>query len=674
MSTQQKWIVCLLLLCLSISGIAHGNGSKMTEVELLFGEIPVVFAAGKVEQRVEDAPAAIKIITANEIKRSGYRTLADALRGITGFYVTYDRNYEYLGVRGYNIPSSYSCRTLILVNGLTLNDNMYGTGPVGRESRIDIDSIDRIEIIKGPGSALYGSYALFAVINIITKDAKTSEGIKASVQSGSHQSKEGDITYGKKFNNGLELFLSGSKLDTEGQNLYFHEFDAPKTNNGVAEKCERENVDNLFTKISYGDFSLQSGLSSRDKINPLGFYETVFNDDRNKRTERGHFLELKFTPELNETKTLMGRIYYQHYGYDGDFICYGTGTEPYKKNNAYRIKNDWFGAESQINWQMSEKNQLILGAEYQNNFKMSQRVYDEGLSGEQYYKEYLNDNNHKWDIWTIYLQNTYKMRQNLSSVLGGRLDYYSNFGKTINPRIGIIYNPFEKSAVKLLYGSAFRAPLATELYFYDKVTVMEPSPNIKPEKLKTYEAVFEQGISENIKGILSLYQTKLSDMIMWIESSEFGPDFYECVNKGKVKTQGIELSLKGKWDGIEGKFGYNHQKAKDEETGQQLVNSHGNSGNLGLSIPFEKFYLTGEMEYIGKTLTGREDEKWLNPYLLTNLILFTDNLIPQTEITFKINNLFNESYAHPIDQSQAKTLIKIQQDKRNFLLKVGYKF
>jgi iron complex outermembrane receptor protein len=139
------------------------------EEAMLFQEIPSVYGASKYEQKVTEAPSSVSIITSSEIKKYGYRTLADILRSVRSFYITYDRNYSYVGVRGFGRPGDYNSRILLLIDGHRTNDNIYNQAFVGAEAIIDVDLIERVEVIRGPGSSLYGSNAFFAVINVITR-------------------------------------------------------------------------------------------------------------------------------------------------------------------------------------------------------------------------------------------------------------------------------------------------------------------------------------------------------------------------------------------------------------------------------------------------------------------------------------------------------------------------
>ena len=150
-------------------------------------------------------------------------------RASNGFFVTYDRNYQYLGVRGFNRPGDYDTRILLLVDGHRLNDNVYESAAIGTESPIDVDLIDRVEIIRGPSSSLYGTNAFFGVINVITKRGRDLKGLEFSTEIGGYDSYKGRISYGNKFHNGVEMLFSGSFYDSAGRGrLFYKEFDRPR--------------------------------------------------------------------------------------------------------------------------------------------------------------------------------------------------------------------------------------------------------------------------------------------------------------------------------------------------------------------------------------------------------------------------------------------------------------
>jgi outer membrane receptor for ferrienterochelin and colicins len=146
----------------------------------------------------------------------GYRTLADILRNVRGFYVGYDRNYSYLGVRGFGRPGDYNSRIALLVDGPRLNDNIYDEALLGTEFPIDIDLIDRVEVIRGPNSSLYVASAFLGVINIVTKRGRDSKNVSFSGELAGYGTYEGRISYGNKFANGWEANLSSSFYNSQG--------------------------------------------------------------------------------------------------------------------------------------------------------------------------------------------------------------------------------------------------------------------------------------------------------------------------------------------------------------------------------------------------------------------------------------------------------------------------
>ena len=156
--------------------------------ELMAIEVASVVGAIKHEQRVTEAPSSVTVVTAADIRIFGWRTLGDVLRSVRGFYTTYDRNYTYLGVRGFGRPTDYNNRVLVMLDGHRLNDNIYNAAPIGTEGIVDLDLVERIEIIRGPGSALYGTSAFFAVVNVITRRGGAIGGVEVGGEAGLSQS------------------------------------------------------------------------------------------------------------------------------------------------------------------------------------------------------------------------------------------------------------------------------------------------------------------------------------------------------------------------------------------------------------------------------------------------------------------------------------------------------
>src|ERR1044071_8838784 len=206
------------------------KNSDLTEVPLetlMQMEVPTVYSASKFEQKTTEAPSSISVVKADEIKLYGYRTLADVLRSLQGFYVSYDRNYAFLGTRGINL-GDFNSRTLVLVDGHRINNNLTDGAYIDTAFILDVDLIDRVEVIRGPGSVLYGNNAFFGVINVVTRKGKQLDGVEASAEYGGFDTWKGRVTLGKAFTNGIEVLLSGSFYDSEGEDkLFYKEFNTP---------------------------------------------------------------------------------------------------------------------------------------------------------------------------------------------------------------------------------------------------------------------------------------------------------------------------------------------------------------------------------------------------------------------------------------------------------------
>jgi outer membrane receptor protein involved in Fe transport len=173
-------------------------------------------------QTLQDAPASVSIITSEDIRKYGYRTLGEALASVRGVYLSNNRTYTTVGVRGFNLPGDYASRFLVMVNGHNMADNVLNFELFfGRDFPIDMNLIQRVEIIRGPSSALYGSNGIFATVNIITKSPKEAGPPSFRSDIGSVGEKEGQAMAAGSIGKDAKALFSGSVFNSGGESPLF---------------------------------------------------------------------------------------------------------------------------------------------------------------------------------------------------------------------------------------------------------------------------------------------------------------------------------------------------------------------------------------------------------------------------------------------------------------------
>ncbi len=528
----------LLGVLLALAGSVHAEAPAATAPELLLFEEPVVSAAAKHPQRAREAPSSVTVLTRDDIRRFGWRTLAEALRSVRGFYGSYDRNYSYVGVRGFLRPGDYNDRILLLVNGHTYNDDIYQTALLGPEFGIDLEAVERIEVVRGPGSALYGGNALFAVINVVTSTAAQQPGIRPLVETGSYGRKRGQLSVGHVFENGLEVFTSGSVLDVDGHDdLFYRAYARPKTNFGFADDADGERALNYFLSARDGPFSFQGGINRRDKQIPTAAFASTFDDPGTKTTDGRQFAELTYAAPVAPNVDVTARTFYDGVWYHGTYI---SGAGPTRLKNEDFAPSNWFGSELRARWAATADHSLTAGGEFtyhpdavQRNFNLPTRVY------------FLNDHR-SYDTWGLYAEDEWTVLPTVTIVGGLRFDSWYDRLQEVSPRLAGIWTPTPDTDVKLLIGRAFRPPNLAEQFYATYTGVRNlANPGLDSERILTYEADVEQRLWWGTTGTVALYRYDIDGLIDLVRVSAPGvrPETLQYQNLNTVTANGAEFEL-----------------------------------------------------------------------------------------------------------------------------------
>jgi iron complex outermembrane receptor protein len=652
------WFLVLFLVLPVYGQKSPTDLSQYTIEDLMRTEVATVYSASKFQQKVTDAPASVTIVTADEIRKYGYRTLAEVLRSVPGLFVDYDRNYSYVGLRGFSRPGDYSSGMLLLIDGHRTNDNIYDSPNFGTEFMLDVDLIKRVEVIRGAASVLYGSNAFFGVINVITKRGRDVRGAEISLDSGSLGTYRARASYGLDALEGPEVLLSGTIYDSHGnQKLFFPEFDSPATHRGIAVDADRDKFYNFFGSLEFRAFSLRAASDWREKGIPTASFDSVFNDSRSQTTDWSSYVDLKYQRTLGSGWQVSGHLAYDRAGYDGIYVKDYTeaGTLPFTLNIDH-TRGNWWTVGLDASRQFRKKHRISLGTETRINVRQNQNNNDLFPSA-----SYFNLRQSS-TVPAIYAQDEYSITRNLILSGGVRYDHYALFGGSTNPRFAVIYNPSKNTSIKIIYGQAFRAPSPYELF-------LAANANLKPETLKAPELDLNHSFSQHVSLCAAAFYNRIDSLIIQHLDADGNSSF---TNQGSVRTAGIGVTLAGRWpSGWEGRLAYTIQDSRNANPSDPVNNypKHLPKFNLIAPVYRKKLFLALEARYLSdrQTVLGGR----VGGYFVSNATVSAANLARGLIVSLSAYNLFNRFYQDPGSAGLIEN--GITQDGRTLRLKITYR-
>jgi iron complex outermembrane receptor protein len=615
-----------------------------------------VFTASRHLENTREAPSSVSIITSEDIARYGWRTLGDILGSLRGFYTSYDRDYTYLGVRGIQRPGDYNSRILLMINGHRLNDNVYDSAPIGSEFPLDLDLIDHIEIVRGPSSSLFGTNAVFGIINVITRRPKGGTAIEVSGDEGSFLSRSGRLT-GSYQKGLLSALLSGSMYRSAGvSDLFYPEF--VETNSGIAENIDGEHYEYAFADVQYGELRVQGQFGTRTKIIPTAPYGTIFNDPETRGTDTGGYVDVSDHRRLSSATDLDLRAQYDEYSYAGTGGFLQGGDVDRLLTTA---RADSIGFEANLEQRIGRQ-RITVGADYEYSLRVNQKNIMLGQPPS------FNDTRTPWFVAT-YGEAELNFIPKLTFRLGGRLDWFDSFGTALSPRAAVIYQPNSRTSLKYIFARAFRAPNAYEDYYTDGVSVVAPTKPLEPEHIGSHEVVFERSLKSWLGITADGFYNNLSNLIDEVPDPVSGLNHF--VNIGHDEGRGVEFELEAKREsGLSARASYTFSAAQDKTQHVSLGNSPTNTVKLHSTIPashrafagLELLYTSPQTSYQGTQIPS---------WFLTNVTFSTKPLWGGWEFAASCYNTFNQSWYAPAGPGLEQAAI--QQDGRTYRFKISYR-
>lgn len=674
------------------------------------GQVEISIATGN-STPLDKAPATASVIYAAEIEAMGARTLNDVLETVPGLHVSLSnlsRLDSVYSIRG--IHTGFNPQVLLMMNGIPVQSSLQG----GRPSlfRLPVASIARVEIIRGPGSAIYGADAYAGVINVITKDAAAIDGIEVGARHGSFNSSDvwlQSATSGNKW--GLAFNMAYQESDGDKDRRIHSDLQSNLdasfgTNASLAPGHLSTRYQLLDTHLSVSSENLQLNLwswISRDAGIGAGAAQALdyegkddselwmadltyrLNDDSDSWD---HTLRLSYSYyDLQARFNLMPKNSTLPIGSDGNL----NFTDPVGMvyfpdgllgNPGQRSEDTQLDLISIYNGWDTHRLRLAAGVRRQTLESRESKNYGPGIiDGTSAVVDgtltdvsntpfvFLPDSARTVHYFSV--QDEWQLIPDLTLTAGLRYDNYSDFGGTTNPRIALVWAASELLTTKLMYGSAFRAPSFSEQR-YKNNPVSLGNQDLDPEKIDTVELSFNYRLHANIQTTLTLFTYQAKDMI------EFMPDSNATTrtaqNARDQDGEGLEWEVS--WQptpSLRLHGNYSWQDAEDKHSGYAVPEAPGQQFKLGAYWEFSpRWSLNSQVYWVGDRQRAEDDHRAaIDDYTLVNFTLRRRSLLPNLDLSLALRNLLNEDAREPSNGTIAEDY---PLESRNIRLELKYLF
>ena len=627
-----------------------------------------VTSAALHEQLIKRAPADITVVTADEIQRYGWRTLGEIINHVRGFYVTYDHTYQEAGTAGYSIPGDWSTRILVLVDGHNMTDNIFGSASYFDEDFVvDMTLVDRIEIMRGASSSLYGTNGILATISIITKRPGSSPGISVRSDTGTMSQKRGTLTGSWQMPGGMALLGSATVFNDGGQHdIYVPEYSGAATNYGNAINMDGDRGYRVFADLIAGNWEILAFAGTRVKIQPISWDDTVFNDRGTRAIDHRAAVVATWARKFGGRRSLSWSSSWDQYTYNGTYLYPltnddVTGASGIDTNKEYD-SGQWLTSTVTYKFPFF-RGSLTAGAEA----KLDLRALESEADILPYHRLQLDTN--RLDRSTAgFLQQEWKLGASWDFTAGTRYDWSYYRSSALSPRFGIVFQATPATTLKLIFGRGFRDPNANELLFSDGNQNVA-NPALKPEQADSMTAGIYRDITKRWTGGLTAYRIIDKRIIVPMYTAGGASEF---VNADEFHGIGLGGEIQGRpspWMDVNASFQLQQSWLENRTT---LPNSPRGVGKMRLSVPLKgrALLLSGGILYESerRSLAGAR----LNPVWLPEVTLAAKNLPLGIDLQAGVRNLSNTRYVDPIGLTPS--VDTILQPGRTFFLTAQHRF
>ncbi len=633
------------------------------------------------------APSVASMITKEEIEAMGATTLDEILETVPGLHV-YPSGLNIFcpiwSIRG--IQSKINPQALLLMNGIPLTQNYNGGRPW--VYRMPVSMISRVEIVRGPGSAVHGADAFSGVINVITKDNFEIDGTRIGGRYGSFETYDVWLQHGGQYK-GWDIWGGIEVQDSEGdhdriiEKDYMDAMGLSAFSNTPGYLGTEYTVIQTNLGIRKDNVTFQFFGSWRDSaMGPGGLQAITYGNDVD---ETDLMFDLTWRDKnFTSDWDLSLRLYYLYMNADAFYQFFPSGFPNKMLGNPILVDNNG-GIEVTAFYERFNRHNLRFSTGFKAYDTETDQNKNFGAGITNQFGPLVNVGNTPFvfmedqDRQLVFasIQDEWYITTNLTFTGGVRVDHYSDFGTTINPRAALVWETTYFLTTKLLYGRAFRAPSFGEQYVQNNV-VVDGNPNVDPETIDTYELAFDLQPTKDLHGIVSFFYYEAQDLIDAVGSGGPVPVFQ---NTGEQEGHGFEIELE--WDIIDTlkvRSNFAYQRSKNKITDELVPDAPEMQFYLNPHWKFaENWSLDGQYYWIGEQHRAVGDPREnINDYDLVNLTLRRKNIIENLDVALAVRNLFDEDARTPsIYDPNAPEGAYIPDDYpiegRSFWLEISYK-
>lgn len=707
--------ISLLLTTLSF----HVSAQEDFDLEDLYADDEFVSIATGTTKSIRLAPSVASVITANDIKNAGAIEIEQVLEMVPGLHISrspINRLNTVFSMRG--VQTTNNAQIILLIDGVELFDQ-FNHSRFNR-LKVPVSAIQRIEVIRGPGSAVHGADAFAGVINIITKSARDINGTEISALAGSFDTYGASMLYGNTFQSGWDVMANVEYQTSQGDDERVIRYDLFGDKGGKLETDYEILNGQLKVKNEYGltlDFKTMHMLDSG-----LGQGAALVADPKGDTKWQYYQLKADYSFDINDEVTAEISGYSTYFkdknnlqllppnstipiGEDGNlclpedngkrcningYVNFSdgmVGTPGGKQTtNQFSITTYYLGAKyhlirAQFGYinrysDVFEKKNFGPGIlDFDTVGNINSGLVVDGTLTDVTGSKFIYTKNTKRDIIYLSLQDEWQISTDWELTLGVRYDHYSDFGDTLNPRLALVWEADYNLTTKFLYGRAFRAPSVSEKFAINNPAIIG-NDNLEPETIDTWEIALDYRPTISSQVQFNIFSYQIKDLID-VDSNKVYQNSMNQEGYGYEVEYHLEVN-----ESLDVSAGFAWQHSENRESNEETPLAPGRQLSLSAHWDIaEGWHFSPMLHWVADRKRsradalasfGRSSRPTIKDYTRVDFALRNDTLLPHTDLIFSVTNLLDDNdIAEP---SSSAINDDYKEEGRKLLMQVKYHF